>query len=223
MRRKGLCPGEMLENKPRLLLCAATVLALAPFATKAFCMDDPLFLWAARQIVAHPLNFYGFDVNWYGHQRPMSAVTENPPLASYYIALAASLFGWQELPLHLAFLAPAIAAVLGTYELAGRFCTRPVTAALCALTTPVFLVSSTNLMCDTMTLAWWVWTLVVWRRALDENRLRPFLIAGILAALCAASSRRWIPTRARVSMRRCGDRSRGRWARPRPKATDCSR
>jgi 4-amino-4-deoxy-L-arabinose transferase-like glycosyltransferase len=184
--RKPAEPGAAaVLTKPRLLLAAATILVLIPFANKAFCMDDPLFLWAARQIQAHPLNFYAFDVNWYGHHQPMSEVTKNPPLASYYIALVAGLFGWREIPLHLAFLIPAIAAVLGTYELARLFCARPLIAALAALLTPVFLVSSTNLMCDTMMLAWWVWTLVFWRQALRENRLSAFVIAGLLAGLCA--------------------------------------
>ena len=40
-------------NSPLLPVFAA-VACLAPFARKAFNVDDPLFLWAARQIVHAP-------------------------------------------------------------------------------------------------------------------------------------------------------------------------
>ncbi len=43
---------------------------------------------------------------------------DNPPLTSYFIALVSLIGGWSEPALHLAFLVPAVAAVLGTYALA---------------------------------------------------------------------------------------------------------
>ncbi len=52
----------------------------------------------------------------------MWRVTENPPLASYYLALAAGIFGWSEIALHFAFLLPALAVILGTHRLARHFC-----------------------------------------------------------------------------------------------------
>ena len=55
-----------------------------------------------------------------------------------------------------------MAAVLGTYFLAARFCTEPLLAALATLLCPVFFLSSTTLMCDTMTLAFVVWGVVLW-------------------------------------------------------------
>src|SRR5436190_12967367 len=67
-----------------------SVLLLAPllvFLKRPFHIDDPLFIWVARHIQTDPLNPYGFAVNWYGFSMPMSEVTKNPPLASYYIAL----------------------------------------------------------------------------------------------------------------------------------------
>jgi 4-amino-4-deoxy-L-arabinose transferase-like glycosyltransferase len=164
-----------------VLLCLAI---FAPFVNKAFHVDDPMYLWAARQIQSHPADFYGFNVNWYGTEQPMSVVMKNPPLASYYLALVASLFGWREITLHLAFLPWAVGAVLGTYHLAGRFCSRPFLAALATLFTPVFLVSSTNIMCDTMMLCFWVWTIVLWCRGLDEHRPLLLACAGMLVAVC---------------------------------------
>jgi len=166
------------------LLLLACVLCLAPFADKAFHIDDPLFVWAARHIQSHPLDFYGFTVNWDGFEKPMSEVTKNPPLASYYLALAASLFGWTERALHLAFLLPAAAAVLGTWVLAMDLCDRPFVAALACLATPVFLVSSTSVMCDTLMLALWVWAIYFWRRGLRGGGPTHLALASLLVAAC---------------------------------------
>src|SRR5262249_24581433 len=94
-----------------LLLGLACASCLVPFVNKPFHIDDPLFLWAAQHIEKHPLDFYGFQVNWYFSEMPMAEVTKNPPLGSYYIALASTLLGWSEMGLHLAFLPPAIGAI----------------------------------------------------------------------------------------------------------------
>jgi hypothetical protein len=50
------------ENCVSIKTFLAVVVLLAPFLAKPFNMDDPLFIWAARQIQAHPLNPYGFPV-----------------------------------------------------------------------------------------------------------------------------------------------------------------
>ena len=107
----------------------AVLAALGPFLAKSFNIDDPLFLWTARQIQAHPANPYGFDLNWYGYESPMWEVTKNPPLACYFLAAAAAILGWGEMALHFAFLLPAVAAILGTFRLARRLCQRPLLAA----------------------------------------------------------------------------------------------
>ncbi|MGA2241292.1 MAG: glycosyltransferase family 39 protein, partial [Verrucomicrobiota bacterium] len=63
-------------------------------------------------------------------------------------------------------------------------CERPLLATLIGILTPVFLVSSTTLMCDVLMLAFWIWALVVWERALgDERRGWWFVVAGVLAGL----------------------------------------
>jgi len=91
-----------LAAHPNWALALVTVAVFAPFLAKPFNIDDPLFVWAARQIHLHPANPYGFDVNWGQTVSPMWNVTENPPLAGYYLALAAGVFGWNEIGLHLA-------------------------------------------------------------------------------------------------------------------------
>jgi 4-amino-4-deoxy-L-arabinose transferase-like glycosyltransferase len=168
-----------------LMLTAVTLLCLAPFANKAFHIDDPLFLWSARQIQAHPKDPFGITVNWYGSEMPLSEVTKNPPGACYYIALMAYAVGWSEVVLHLAFLLPGVMAVLGTYFLAWRFCTKPAMAAVATLLTPVFWVSSTTIMCDTMMLAWWVWATVLWVRGMEKREPFSLALAAFLISVAA--------------------------------------
>ncbi len=165
-------------------LAFATVASLAPFVHKALHIDDPLFIWAARQIQLKPIDFYGFSINWYGFNMPFYDVAKNPPLASYYIALVTHFFGWKEAVLHLAFLLPAVAAVLGTYFLARQFSSAPLVAALACLATPCFLLSSTTIMCDTMMLSLWVWAVYFWMRGMKEER-RGYLIAAAFLAAAA--------------------------------------
>ena len=108
--------------KSHALLALITAAALAPFVNKAFYVDDPLFIWMAQQIVRHPLDPYGFHLNWSSFIQPMSAVMQNPPLCSYYTAAIGSIFGWSEISLHAAFLFWATMSILGTFALAQRFC-----------------------------------------------------------------------------------------------------
>ena len=170
---------------PALLLSLACVACLAPFAGKAFHIDDPLFVWTAQHIRERPLDFYGFSVNWYFWSMPMSEVTKNPPLACYYLALVGAIFGWSEISLHVALLLPAIGMLWGTYRLAEFFGSRPLLAALVTLLTPAFLVSGTTVMCDTILGFFWVWALVCWERALRQGRPWLLLISGFLIGLSA--------------------------------------
>jgi 4-amino-4-deoxy-L-arabinose transferase-like glycosyltransferase len=113
-----------------------TLLFLAPFAGKAMHIDDPMYLWAARQIQEEPFDFYGFDVNWYGTETPMVEATKNPPVVSYYLALSAALLGWSEWALHLAMLIPAMLAMVAIVFLARFLGAPPLGAALTALVMP---------------------------------------------------------------------------------------
>jgi len=170
---------------PNWALALVTVAALAPFLAKPFNIDDPLFIWVARQIYSHPANPYGFGVNWAQTVLPMWNATENPPLACYYLALGAGLFGWSEIGLHVAFLPPALAVVLGTHRLAGHFCKRPMLAALAMLFTPVFLVSSLTVMCDMLMLAFWIWAAVLWVEGMERDDFGRLAISGLFIAAAA--------------------------------------
>ena len=167
-----------------VILTVVTLACLGPFLGKAFHIDDPLFIWCGKHIVSEPGNFYHFDVNWSGKTESMAQVTQNPPLASYYLALVGLSLGWGEIELHLGFLLPALAAVWGSYLLARRFCAHPLAAGLATVTAPVFLVSSTNVMCDTMMLALWVWALVFWAEGLASDSGIKLCVGAVLMAAC---------------------------------------
>lgn len=176
------------DARPRhafVVIVLLTAVLLLPFINKAYHMDDTVFLKMARQIVAHPLDPYGFSINWYGQKQPMFVVMDNPPLASYYIAAVASCFGWSEPILHTAFFPFALAVVLGTAFLAHRAGAPPVLAALACLCSPLFLVSSSNIMCDTMMAAFFVWSLVLWIDGIERKSYPRLWGAVLLAALGA--------------------------------------
>lgn len=164
-----------------LLTC---IFCLLPFVNKAFHIDDPLFVWTAKQIVSHPLDFYGFTVNWYGWEMPIADVAQNPPLASYYMAFIAYWFGWSEPVLHLAFLLPACVVAVGTFCLAQDLCEKPLLATLASIATPVFLVSGTTVMCDVLMLSFWIVAVILWRRGLKTNGIASFFVAALCIAAC---------------------------------------
>ena len=161
------------------------MICLAPFAGKAFHIDDPQFLWTAKQVLMRPWDFYGFGANWYGLETPMWAISSNPPLIGYLIAPVAWLTLFDERALHVLFMLPAVAAMLGVHALGSRLSGQPILTTAIALSTPVFVVSATTLMADVPLLACWVWAVVLWMRGIEEGRRRYLVAAAVLVALAA--------------------------------------
>ena len=173
-----------ISEHPHVVIGFILVACLGPFINKAIHTDDVLFVWTGQWIQKHPLDFFGCHVNWWFSAIPMWVANYNPPLMSYFLAGVASLFGWNEIVLHLACLAVAFSALVGIYSLAQMWCERPLLATLVAMVTPAFLVSSTTLMCDVLMLTFWIWALVLWERALGKEQSRwQFIGAGVLAGL----------------------------------------
>jgi len=169
---------------PRVVIGFILVVCLGPFLNKAIHTDDVLFVWSAEWIQKHPADFFGFKINWWMSAIPMWVANYNPPLMSYFLAGAASVFGWSEIALHFAGLIIAITAALGIYSLARMWCGRPLLATMVAIFTPAFMVSSTTLMCDVLMLSFWIWAMVLWERALRNKQSRwQFIAAGALAGL----------------------------------------
>ncbi len=176
---------QQRPHVPYILLAVATLACLLPFSGKAFNVDDTLFVYVARQITRHPLDPYGFQINWYRSAVPMAVETKNPPLAAYYLAAAASVVGWSERALHLAFLLPALAVVLGAYRLGRRFTNSPVLATAATLLAPGFLVSASSVMCDVSMLALWVWAIIFWIEGLEPQKSLCLGVSALLVTACA--------------------------------------
>ena len=169
---------------PAIIMAALIpIICLLPFVGKAFHLDDTVYIWVARQIRDHPVDFFGFEATWGGYKAFMYDNNLNPPGVSYYIAAVVALFGEREIPLHLAMVIPASATAVGTYLLARRFCSRPLLATICCVVTPAFLVSSSNVMSDTMMLAFYVWAAVLWMRGLDLSSNSLLITSAILMAM----------------------------------------
>lgn len=167
------------------LLVIICVLCLLPYIDKSFHIDDPLFIWIAKHIQSHPFDYYGFTVNWYGFEMPVYEINKNPPLVSYYMALAACFLGWSEPAIHAVFLIPAAVVVVTTYCLAKELCKQPFMAALISICTPVFMLSSTTVMCDMLMLSLWMSSLCLWRHGIRHNNIMMLCTSSLLVSACA--------------------------------------
>ncbi len=164
------------------IVIASVAILLLPFSDKAFHIDDTLFIWVARQVVQSPFDFFGFTGNWGGIEEEARRFIKNPPLVSYYIAIASSLFGWSERAVHVAMTVPAAAAALGAWVLARRLTLNPLAATLTGVMTPVFAVSGTTVMCDMTMLALWVWAIALWIKGIDGASWRWLALSAVLIA-----------------------------------------
>jgi 4-amino-4-deoxy-L-arabinose transferase-like glycosyltransferase len=173
------------QSRDLLTISTVVIVCLLPFLAKPFHIDDPMYIWAAQQIVASPFDFYGFDVNWTGISAPMYMVNKNPPLVSYYLAIFGALLGFGEVVMHLAMIGPAVALALGTYKLARRLCASPLVSTLFTWATPLVLVASTTVMSDVLMLALWVWAAVFWMSGVESGHPRELALAGLLMGVCA--------------------------------------
>jgi hypothetical protein len=166
-----------------VLICLLVSIMLVPFINKPFHLDDPFYIWVAQQIAEDPLDFYGFDVNWQGTPESAASVNKNPPLVSHFIAVFGSLFGWSEIVLHAAMLLPAMGLCVGTYYLASLMTQRPLLAAIIGSVTPVFCLSASNIMAETLMLCFYIWAAYYWLIGTERNRFGWLMLAALLAAL----------------------------------------
>ena len=172
-------------RREMILLSLGTLVLCGLCFWKAYHMDDPLVVWTAQRIAAHPADFYGFNVNWFGFYAPMTQVYLNPPGAAYYAAIFGALLGWSEPVMHGAMALMGVALVLGVYFLARQLGGKPLTAAGLALVSPGVLVSMTTVMTDLLMSALWMWAVVLWIRGLDERRPTANLASALLIGLAA--------------------------------------
>ncbi|MEX2016503.1 MAG: glycosyltransferase family 39 protein, partial [Candidatus Hydrogenedentales bacterium] len=145
---------------------------LLPFANKAYHIDDTFYLWVAEKIHETPLDYYGFDIAWGPTIRPAFEVNKNPPGVSYLWAGVATVFGWGEIPMHLAAALIASLFSLGVYYLARRFTQLPLLAVFLAIIGPGFMVSANTVMSDVPMMAAYVWAILLWIKGLENDAPR---------------------------------------------------
>lgn len=160
-------PTAQNSKLQQIIILICVVVLFLPFTDKAYHIDDPVYIWVARQILRNPLDFFGFTANWYSEVEHGARISVSPPLYSYYLALPGSLFNWAEIPLHVASIVPAIAVAFGTYRLAGCLKSSPLTSALLAVCTPLFLLCGTSVMVDMAMTAFYVWAIYFWITGLE--------------------------------------------------------
>ncbi len=181
-------PGSIAGTKHAASTALVVLAALAlvvPFAGKAVHVDDPLFVWMARHIVSDPLDPYGFSVNWNGSTQPAYVVNQNPPFLAYWFAAVGGALGWGEFTLHAAAALFTALAAAGIYALARALSAAPRLAALLAVVSPGFVVSSTTLMTDVPMLALYVWSLVAWIRGIQSGRHALLFASAVLIGAAA--------------------------------------
>lgn len=184
-----------VSDPPLWLVLAITLACLVPFCGKAFHIDDPSFLFAARQLDLTPLDPWAFVSAWSGVVQPAHEHVNHPPLQAYLVWFGTKLFGFPEPGLHAVIFAVALWGAAGAHACARLLCARPGIATLAATLSPVFLVTSTTLMSDALFAATWTWSIVFWLRAIaaadvgDGGAARRGFAASAFAATACLMTR----------------------------------
>lgn len=162
------------------------VLGLLAFATawnltKAYHIDDTVYLEMAQWIAAHPLHPMRGTVFW---GEAISTIDEinQPHLYFYVMAAWGSLFGWDEISMHSLMALFALAAIALMHRLAEIVVPDRASLATClVIASPAFVVDQ-NTMVDVPALALWLAFFVILlerRQEVTSERLR-YIAAGLV-------------------------------------------
>ncbi len=133
---------------------AAALLVVACSADKPFHLDDPHYVYPARQMLRTPLDPYAFTLNWHGRPEPAWVFGKyHPPLFPLWLVPWIAVAGESPVVLHLAQWPFVAGALLGIARLAAHLGLPAVEAVWLLAATPAFLVSSGTVMVDTASLA----------------------------------------------------------------------
>lgn len=149
---------------------------------KPLQVDDSAYYYFAKQIAAHPLDPYGFQMFWYQYPAPANYVLA-PPGLPYWWAVAIGLFGEHPFLWKLWLFPFSLLFVLSLERLFHRFA-RGLEMPLVWMTvlSPTFL-PSLNLMLDVPALSLSLCALNVFFRAIDRQRPSEAFMAALLAGL----------------------------------------
>jgi hypothetical protein len=162
------------------LVALFAVAPLLPFVTKAVSIDAPVFVSVAHQILAHPLDPFGFQMVWDPTSPDAWVFNRNPPLVSYYLAPWIGLFGEVDTWLHVAMLPFSLLAGLSFLGIARRIAGQGARPALLLMASPVYLVLATTLMLDIPLLAFMLFAVYALLRGGDGAGWQ--IVAGLAAA-----------------------------------------
>jgi hypothetical protein len=145
-------------------------------------IDDAAYACYARQAARHPLDPYGFVIQWYDTPQPANDVLA-PPVLPYSVAPAVWLFGERPALWKLALLPWALLFTFALHALLRRF-TPGLELQLTAflLFSPAFL-PSLNLMLDVPALALALAAVALFLRACDAGSVGRAVLAGLTAAV----------------------------------------
>ncbi len=189
METVGNTQSRRRANRWELACVVAVVLLLrVPFLNQAVQGDDYYYLAGAQHAQIDPLHpnharyvFLGDEVSMQGHPHPPL----NPWILGALIAVTGDI---REIPFHAAYILFSLVAALSMYALARRFSTVPLAAALLFAAVPAFVVNGNSFEADLPFLAFWMASIALFLRAVDNGSARSlagFAAVAILAALAA--------------------------------------
>ncbi|SFG36076.1 Dolichyl-phosphate-mannose-protein mannosyltransferase [Pontibacter chinhatensis] len=138
---------KTLNTSPYIVLLVIWALVTAINVNKAFHIDDVFHLEAAEWIRLNPLRPMSGTINWYNISEPIFHFNQ-PPGYFYFVAMVGAVFGFSEVPLHLAQAVISLLAIVYFYKLLCLFQKDFALTGTCFLALgPAFLVNQ-NLMID---------------------------------------------------------------------------
>lgn len=169
-----------LRRRAHIALAALVLVALD--APKPLVVDDAAYVAFARQIVAHPIDPYGFEIYWRHNPEPAFDVLA-PPLLPYWLAGSIALFGDEPVRWKLALFPFALALAGSLWRLSARFAPG-IEAPLVwmALLSPSVL-PFLNLMLDIPAAALALLALALFLAACDRASFAQAAAAGLLGGL----------------------------------------
>lgn len=143
----------MTRRRGLQAVLAASALTAVWTCARAFHMDEPQFLAAARQILRDPFHPLSFDFNWYGCQTPAGLALSHSTLISYFLAAALKVGGGGEAATRLLCAPLDLLAAWALYRIAAEHLERPLAATLAVLASPSWFLGVPLVMADKWLLA----------------------------------------------------------------------
>jgi len=174
--------------KQTLAIVALAILLRVPFLNQPVQGDDVYYLYGAEHAQIDPLHPLNTDYMFLGDMVDMRGHPHGPVNPWILAILLAALGDIREVPFHLAYALFSVIAALSMWSLARRFCERPLIATLLFLAVPAFVVNGNSFEADLPFLAFWMASVALFIKAVDQKSIAALAgsaIAGALAGLTA--------------------------------------